>query len=185
MNVLCESVLVGADRTRRRLEPRSTSSPEELARRADRSGGTVWRVQPVIEICAAERNPDWRQAREKRRSREGTQNNTRTWPNRLMAIELAGVFLPQSHGGHYRDQPAEIALPVFSRGTPPPPDRDFEHPYEPLVLRWAAAWTQITRDDPAGQHAVLLAPPLVDLIASRPRPGIPHELGIAWPLEPN
>lgn len=140
-------------------------------------------MQPVVDVCAAERYPARRQAREKSCRREGAQYSTRTWPNRLVPSELAGVPLPQLHGGHYRGQPAEIALPLFSCGTPPPPDRDFEHPYEPLVLRLIAGWAEMTREDPADQHAVLLAPPLVDLIASRPRPRIPYELGIAWPLE--
>jgi hypothetical protein len=59
---------------------------------------------------------------------------------------------------------------VFSCDTPPPPDRDFEHPYEPLVLALIAAWTRMTREDRSAEHAILLAPPLVDL---------------TWPLQPS
>ena len=145
----------------------------------------MWRVQPVIEICTAESYPTWRSARERTWRHERTQFSTRTWPDRLQPMAIAGVLLPQSHGGHHRERPAEVALPVFSCGTPPAPDRDFEHPYEPLVLALTAAWTRMTREDRSAEHAVLLAPPLVDLLGGRPRPRIPHELGITWPLQPS
>jgi hypothetical protein len=42
----------------------------------------------------------------------------------------------------------------------------------------SAGCVRIVRADPAGEHAVVLAPPLVDLIGRHPRPRIPHELGI-------
>jgi len=170
---------------RRRVRRELQRAVEELAERADRPGVTVWRVQPVIEICAAEHYPAWRKAREKAWRREHTQFSTRTWPERLMPAELAGALLPQSHGGHYRGQPAEIAMPVFSHSPPPPQAADFETPYEPLVLGLTAGWVRMTRADPAAENAVLLAPPLVDLIGRRPRPRIPHTLGITWPLEPS
>jgi hypothetical protein len=43
----------------------------------------------------------------------------------------------------------------------------------------------MTREDRSAEHAVLLAPPLVDLLGGRPRPRIPHELGITWLLQPS
>jgi len=74
-------------------------------------------------------------------------------------------------------------MPVFSHSSPPPPAADFESPYEPLVLRLTAGWVRMTCAEPAAENAVLLAPPLVDLIGRRSRPRIPCKLGIAWPLE--
>lgn len=76
-------------------------------------------------------------------------------------------------------------MPVFTHSQPPPPASDFEHPYEPLVLGLTAGWVRMTRAKPAMQDAVLLAPPLVDLLGRRPRPRTPQQLGIAWPLEPS
>lgn len=170
---------------RRRVRHELQRAVQELADRADRPGVTVWRVQPVIEICTAEHYPAWRDAREKAWRREHTQFNTRTWPQRLMPAEIAGVLLPQSHGGHYRGRPAEIAMPVFTHNPPPPPASDFEHPYEPLVLGLTAGWVRMTRADPATENAVLLAAPLVDLLGGRPRARILQQLGIDWPLEPS
>jgi len=81
--------------------------------------------------------------------------------------------------------PAEIATPVFSHSPPPPQAADFDSPYEPLALRLTTGWVRMTRADPAAENAVLLAPPLVDLIGSRPRRRIPQTLGITWPLKPS
>jgi hypothetical protein len=66
-----------------------------------------------------------------------------------------------------------------------PPPRRVGVPYEPLVLALTAAWTEMTREDRSAEHAVLLVPPLLDLLGGRPRPRIPHELGITWPLQPS
>src|SRR5450755_2325851 len=100
-------------------------------------------------------------------------------------MAIAGVLLPQSHGGHHRGRPAEVALPVFSCVTPPQPDRDFERPYEPLVLALTAAWSRMPPEDRSAEQAGRLAPPLVDLLGGRPRPRLPPALRITWPLQPS
>jgi hypothetical protein len=91
---------VRSRRRRRRLRGELERAVDELAGRTDRAGVTVWRVQPVIEICTAESYPTWRSAPERAWRHERTQFSTRTWPDRLNPIAIAGVFLPQSHGGH-------------------------------------------------------------------------------------
>jgi hypothetical protein len=185
MNGLDRPVRVRSAWRRRGVRRELQHAIDELAGRAERAGATVWRVQPVVEICPAEHYPAWRQARERTWRRERTDFHTRTWPERLTPTAIAGVLLPQSHGGHYRGRPAEIAMPVFSHSPPPPTAKDFQQPYEPLVLGLIAGWARMALADPAGENAVLLAPPLVDLIGTRPQPRIPHELGISWPLEPS
>ena len=92
------------------------------------------------------------------------------------------MLLIQSHGGHWRGQPAEIAVPTFSHGVPAP-GPDIEHPYEPLALALLIGWMKLALAD---QHqAALLAPPLIDVIGRVPKPRIPRDLGITWPLEPS
>jgi hypothetical protein len=43
--------------------------------------------------------------------------------------------------------------------------------------RLLVGWMRLVRNDPSGEHAALLAPPLVDLIGPSPKPRIPRELG--------
>lgn len=167
-------------RARRELQ----RTVEQLAERADRAA-TTWRVQPIIEICTAEHYAAWRKAREKTWRRERSDFHTRSWPGRLLPGEIAGVLLPQSYGGHYRGRPAEIAMPVFIHSQPPRSAGDFDDPSEPIALRLAAGWVRMAQEDLSDDQALLLAPPLVDFISSRPGPRIPEELGITWPLAPS
>jgi hypothetical protein len=53
-----------------------------------------------------------------------------------------------------------------------------------LMFRWASFVVDDTNGAPRSQ-AALLAPPLVDLIGSRPLPRVPCDLGLSWPLEPS
>ena len=141
----------------------------ELADRASPPGVTVWRVPPVVEVCTAIDYPAWRNARGAPGSATatGTQVRTCTWPERIPEGELAAVLLIQSHGGHWRGQPAEIAVPTFSHGVPAP-GPDIEHPYEPLALALLIGWMKLALAD---QHqAALLAPPLIDVIGRVPKP---------------
>jgi hypothetical protein len=73
-------------------------------------------------------------------------------------------------------------MPVFAHQPRPGASSDFEHPYEPLALNLAVGWIRLVLADPAGQPAVLLAPPLIDLITRQPRPRVAHDLAISWPL---
>ena len=84
---------------------------DELAGRASRPDVIVWRVQPVVEVCAAMNYPAWRRARERAWKRDGNRHSVHSWPERIGGGELAAVLLMQSHGGHRRGQPAEIASP--------------------------------------------------------------------------
>jgi hypothetical protein len=143
---------------------------------------TVWRVQPVVEVCAARDYPAWRKARERAWKRDGNRYSVRTWPERIAEGELAAVLLMQSHGGHWRGQPAEISIPTFAHGVPAS-GHDVEQPYEPLVLALLVGWMKLAVADE--RHAALLAEPLVDVIVRVPKPRIPCGLGINWPLEPS
>ena len=91
----------------------------ELAGRASQPGVTVWRPQPVVEVCTATDYPAWRNARERAWKRDGNRYSVRTWPERITEGELAAVLLMQSHSGQSREQPAEIAVPTFARGLRP------------------------------------------------------------------
>ena len=64
----------------------------------------------------------------------------RTWPERITEGELAAVLPMQSHSGHARGQPAEIAVPTF-RARDSAPGPDIEHPYEPLTLALLVSWS--------------------------------------------
>jgi hypothetical protein len=139
-------------------------------------------VQPVVEVCAAIDYPAWRKARGGAWKRDGSRYSVRTWPERITEGELAAVLLMQSHSGYSRGQPAEIAVPTFARGVPAR-DPDIDHPYEPLVLVLLVGWMKLALAD--ARHAALLATPLIDLIGRLPRPRIPQDLGIEWPLEPS
>jgi len=140
----------------------------------------VWRVQPVVEVCTAIDYPTWRTARERAWKRDGNRYSVRTWPARIMEGELAAVLLMQSHGGHQRGQSAEIAVPAFAHGIPAR-GHDVEQPYEPLALALLVGWMKLALADE--HQAALLAPPLIDLIGRVPKPRIPRDLGINWPLE--
>ena len=168
---------------RRRLRSELQRGVAELAERAENPNVTAWRLQPVIEIVADDNYPAWRKARQRAWKRDRSSFNTDRWPTRVPTGELAGVFLPQTHGGQRRGQAAEVAMPVFAHQPRPGAGRDFEHPYEPLALSLAVGWVRLVLADPTGQPAVLLAPPLVDLITSQPRPRVAHDLSISWPLE--
>ena len=154
----------------------------ELAARGSRPDVTVWRAQPVVEVCAAVHYPAWRKARERAWKRDGNRYSVHSWPERIAEGELAAVLLMQSHGGHRRGQSAEIAVPGFAHGFPAR-GHDVEHPYEPLALALLVSWIKLALADE--RHAALLAPPLIDLIGRVPKPRIPRDLGINWPLEPS
>ena len=111
----------------------------ELADRASRPGVTVWRVQPVVEVCTAIDYPAWRNARERAWKRDGNRYSVRAWPERNPEGEPAAMVLMQSHGGHWRGQPAEIAVPTFAHGAPAP-EPDIEQPYEPVALALLIGW---------------------------------------------
>ena len=155
---------------------------DELAGRTSRPDVTVWRVQPIVEVCSAMNYPAWRKARERAWKRDGNRHSVRTWPLRIGGDELAAVLLMQSHGGHRRGEPAEIAIPAFAHGVPSR-GHNIEHPYEPLALALLVSWIRLALADE--QHAALLAPPLIDLIGRVPKPRIPRDLGITWPLDPS
>jgi hypothetical protein len=128
-----------------------------------------------------------RRARTRAWKRDRGQWNTNSWPERLHEPHSAAVLLPQSHGGHWRGQPAEIAMPLFTVGLPKT-GRDIEHAYEVHVLALLLRWASFAADDTNEAdraHATLLAPPLVDVIGRRPRPRVPCDLGLSWPLEPS
>ena len=72
--------------------------------------------------------------------------------------------------------------PGFAHGFPAR-GHDVEHPYEPLALALLVSWIKLALADE--RHAALLAPPLIDLIGRVPKPQIPRDLGINWPLEPS
>jgi hypothetical protein len=74
-------------------------------------------------------------------------------------------------------------MPVFAHQPRPGAGRDFEHPYPPLALSLAVGRIRLVLADPTGQPAVLLAPPLIDLITRHPGPRVADDLSISWPLE--
>ena len=174
---------LGSSRRRRRARRDLQRAVDQLADRAQAPGATVWRVQPVIEVCAAAYYPQWRRARTRAWKRDGDHWHTDTWPDRLFEPQSAAVLLPQSHGGRWRGAPAEIALPLFTSGTPKL-GRDIQHPYEVHALALLLRWATFTAAQ-AGSDGALLAPPLIDLIAPRPRPRVPCDLGLTWPLAPS
>jgi hypothetical protein len=174
-------------RRRRRARRELQRVIERLAERATEPDVTVWRVQPVVEVCGAAHYVTWRSARTRRWKRDGGKWTTNSWPDRLREPQSAAVLLPQSYGGRWRGQPAEIALPVFASRTPKS-GRDIEHPYEVHVLALMLRWASFVGDDANSanrSHAALLALPLVDLIGRRPLPRVPCDLGLSWPLEPS
>jgi hypothetical protein len=129
----------------------------ELAAHASRPDATLWRAQPVIEVCAATHYPAWRKARDRAWKRDGNTYSVHSWPERIAEGELAAVLLMQSHGGHRRGQPAELAAPGFAHGFPAR-GHDVEHPYEPLALALLVSPIKLALADE--RHAALLAPPL-------------------------
>jgi len=139
-------------------------------------------VQPVVEVCTATHYQAWRKARDRAWKRDGNRYSVDTWPARIIEGELAAVLLMQSHGGQRRGQSAEIAMPTFARGVQVA-GPDVERPYEPLALALLVGWIKLALPDRC--HAALLAPPLIDLIGRVPKPRIPCDLGIDWPLEPS
>ncbi len=183
MRALERPVKLRSPRQRRRSGQELERAVGELADRANTPGLEVWRVQPIVEVAAPESYQAWRQARERRWRRERVSYTSRSWPARLQPGELAGVLLPQLHGGSYRGRPAEVAQPIFAHGDTPKPDRDYERPYEPLVLRVALTWAWLVLEEEPPANAVLLAPPLVDLITRWPAARVPVDLGLSWPLE--
>jgi hypothetical protein len=88
----------------------------------------------------------------------------------------------QSHGGARPGQPAEVAVPTFAHGLPAR-GNDIGQPYEPLTLALLVGWIKLALADE--RHAALLAPPRIDLIGRVPKPRVPRDLGIDWPLEPS
>jgi len=177
-------VLLGSRWRRVRARRAVQRGVAELAARVQQPDVTTWRVQPIVEVCSAGHYAAWRKARERAWRADGGEWSTRHWPDRLIPGELAAILLPQSHGGHYRGQPAEIATPVFSRSLPVT-GRDVDELYDPLVLGLLAGWMRLALNDAGRAHGALLAAPLVDLIGRSPRPRVPRELGIDWPLPPS
>jgi hypothetical protein len=175
-------VRLGSRWRRSRARNRLQRQVDELAARASRPDVIVWKVQPIVEVCPAMNYPAWRSARERAWKRDGNRHSVRTWPLRIGGDELAAVLLMQSHGGHRRGEPAEIAIPTFAHGVPSG-GHDIEHPYEPLALALLVSWIKLALADE--RNAALLAPPLIDLIGRVPKPRIPRDLGINWPLEPS
>jgi hypothetical protein len=84
--------------------------------------------------CTAIDYPAWRKARERAWKRDGDRYSGRTWPERIPEGELAAVLLMQSHGGHWRGQPAEIAVPTFAHGVPTR-GHDIEQPLRAVRAR--------------------------------------------------
>ena len=148
----------------RARSPRITTRRDRVARAAGPRG---LRRDPL---------PAWRKARERAWKRDGNTYSAHSWPGRIAEGELAAVLLMQSHGGHRRGQPAEIAAPGFAHGFPAR-GHDVEHPYEPLALALLVSWIKLALADE--RHAALLAPPLIDLIGRVPKPRIPRDLGIS------
>ena len=95
------------------------------------------------------------------------------WPERIPEGEPAAVLLMQSHGGHRREQPAEIAAPTFAHGVPAP-GPDIEQPDEPFALALLIGWMKLALADE--HQAALLAPPLIDVIGRVPKPRTPRDL---------
>jgi len=126
--------------------------------------------------------PAWRKARERAWKRDGDRYSVQTWLHGIADGELAAVLLMQSHGGHWRGQPAEIAVPSFAHGFPAR-GHDIEQPYEQLALALLMGWMNLAVADE--RNTALLAPPLIDLIGRVPKPRTPRDLGIHWPLEPS
>ncbi len=187
MRPLTGPVPLGSPRRRRRARRELQQAIEQLADRAQQPGVTVWRVQPVIEVCGAAHYAAWRRARARAWKRDKSGWHTNAWPDRLLEPQSAAVLLPQSHGGRWRGAPAEIALPLFTSGTPKP-GRDIQHPYEVHALALLLRWTSFAADDTNQAnlaHGALLAPPLIDLIARRPGPRVVCDLGVSWPLPPS
>ena len=104
------------------------------------------------------------------------------WPPRIGDGELAAALLMKSHGGSRPGQAAEISVPTFAHGLPAR-GNDIEQPYEPLALALLVSWIRLALADE--QHARLLALSLIDLIGRVPKPRMPRDLGITWPLEPS
>ena len=178
---------MGSPRRRRRARRELARALRRLADRATDPRVTVWRIQPVVEVCGAGHYVAWRAARLRAWKRDGSAWTTSTWPERLHEPQTAAVLLPQSHGGHWRGQPAEIAMPLFVTGMAKIA-RDLEHPYEVHVLTLMLQWASLAADETNGSdrfHGALLAPPLVDLIGRRPSPRVPCDLGLSWSLEPS
>jgi hypothetical protein len=107
-------------RRRRRARRELQRVIGRLADRATEPDVTVWRVQPVIEVCGPAHYVRWRGARARRWKRDGGEWTTDSWPDRLHEPQSAAVLLPQSHGGRWRGKPAEIALPLFASGRQRP-----------------------------------------------------------------
>ena len=174
-------------RRRRRARRQLARALQRLADRASELDVTVWRIQPVVEVCGAGHYVAWRAARSRAWKRDGSAWTTNTWAERLHEPQTAAVLLPQSHGGHWRGQPAEIAMPLFASGTVKI-GRDVERPHEVHVLTLMLQWASFAADETNGSnrfHGALLAPPLVDLIGRRPSPRVPCDLGLSWSLEPS
>ena len=143
---------------------------------------TVWRVQPVVEVCTAIDYRVWRKARERAWKCDGSRYSVRTWPDQISEGELAAALLMRSHGGHWRGQPAEMAVPTLAHGVPAR-GHDVEHAYGPFALALLVGWMKLALADE--RQAGLLAPPLIDVIGRVPKPRVPRDLGIKWPLEPS
>ena len=182
MRTVSAPVRLGTRWRRSRARNSLQRQVNELAARASQPERSVWKIQPIVEVCGAIDYPAWRKARERAWKRDGNRYSVRTWPERIAEGELAAVLLMQSHSGHWKGQPAEIAVPSFARGFPAR-GRDIEHPYEQLAVALLMGWLNLAVADE--RHTALLAPPLIDMIGRIPKPRTPRDLGIHWPLEPS
>jgi hypothetical protein len=82
-------------RRRRRARRQLARALQRLADRASELDVTVWRIQPVVEVCGAGHYVAWRAARSRAWKRDGSAWTTNTWPERLHEPQTAAVLLPQ------------------------------------------------------------------------------------------
>ena len=146
MRTVSAPVRLGTRWRRSRARNSLQRQVNELAARASQPERSVWKIQPIIEVCGAIDYPAWRKARERAWKRDGNRYSVHTWPERIAEGELAAVLVMQSHSGHWKGQPAEIAVPSFARGFPAR-GRDIEHPYEQLAVALLMGWLNLAMAD--------------------------------------
>ena len=126
--------------------------------------------------------PAWRKARERAWNRDGNRHSVHTWPLQIGGTSWRRCCSCSPTAGTGEGSRPRSRIPTFAHGVPPR-GHDIEHPYEPLALALLVSWIRLALADE--QHAALLAPPLIDLIGRVPKPRIPRDLGINWPLAPS
>jgi hypothetical protein len=169
-------------RRRRKARKRLQNALLELEERTHLPEVKVWRIQPVLEVCLYARHyAAWRRGRERAWKRDGPYWTTQRWPEKLPDGMIAGVLLPQSHSGRFRGAPAEILMPFIAVHAPLIVS-DLEEPYDSLVLGLLTRWACTAANTRPIGDTMLLAPPLVDVIAPKPVDRVPRDLGLSWPL---